>query len=164
MVVKKTVVGLLLAAVSWMASAEVNVNSVLGEAAMWLDASSPANFTFDERGGVVTWRNLGAGRATYGDAESYKSIERSVTATLNTFTNTAVRGSVESVFGAPGLEFGVVGNECDYQYRRITSIRTVFFVGRLDPNVDGTYKLAPLLGDKTTCHFHRNDANNSSAL
>lgn len=156
MVVKKTVVGFLLAAASWMVSAEVNVNSVLGEAAMWLDASSPANFTFDERGGVVSWRNLGAGRATYGDALSYKTVERSLTATLNTTTNTAVRGSVESIFGAPGLEFGVVGNECDYQYTRITTIRTVFFVGRLDAGVDTTYYLAPILGDKTSCHFHRN--------
>ena len=42
------VVVLALAGAAGAAFADVNVDSLLGESAMWLDAASPANFEFNE--------------------------------------------------------------------------------------------------------------------
>lgn len=88
----------LFAVVSFAAYADVNVDSLLGESAMWLDASSSANFEFNARGGVEKWINKGAGRSTYGDAVAYKVAANS---TGGSFTNITTYGGVQLVNGVP---------------------------------------------------------------
>ena len=144
---KKTVVGLLFAAVAVAASADVNVDSLLGEAAMWLDASSPANFEFNGRGGVEKWLNKGSGKATYGDAVAYKVRNQ----TSGDCSSSVIYGGVQLVDGAPAFQMGASGSDVDLRYERISTIRTVFLVGRfiLDDNLE------PLLGDDTYFDLHR---------
>ena len=127
--------------------ADVNVDSLLGEAAMWLDASSPSNFEFNERGGVEKWINKGAGRATYGDAEAYKVRNT----TSGDITSSVIYGGVQLVNGAPAFQMGASGSDVDLRYARISTIRTVFLVGQfiLDDNLE------PLLGDDTYFDLHR---------
>ncbi|MBR6734825.1 MAG: hypothetical protein IKL96_10560 [Kiritimatiellae bacterium] len=144
---KKTVVGLLFAAAAVAASAAVNVDSLLGEAAMWLDASSPANFEFNGRGGVEKWLNKGSGKATYGDAVAYKVRNQ----TSGDCSSSVIYGGVQLVDGAPAFQMGASGSDVDLRYERISTIRTVFLVGRfiLDDNLE------PLLGDDTYFDLHR---------
>ena len=127
---------------------DVNVDSLLGESAMWLDAASPANFEFNARGGVEKWINKGAGRSTYGDAVAYKAA---TDVNSGTFTNIALHGGVQLVNGVPAYQMGATGTGVDLRYTRISTIRTVFLVGQfvLDDN------LAPLLGDDTYHDLHR---------
>ena len=68
---RKLICTLALMAAAGVAFGDVNVNTLLGESAMWLDAASPANFVFNELG-VTNWINKGAGRSTYGDAVAYR--------------------------------------------------------------------------------------------
>ena len=128
------------------AFADVNVNSLLRESAMWLDASSPANFVFNELG-VTNWINKGAGRATYGDAVAY----RIRTQTSGDSAGVVRYGSVQLVNGVPALQMGPSGCDADLRYERISTIRTVFLVGQfiLDDNLE------PLLGDDTYWDLHR---------
>ena len=128
------------------AFADVNVDSLLRESAMWLDASSPANFVFNELG-VTNWINKGAGRATYGDAVAY----RIRTQTSGDSAGVVRYGSVQLVNGVPALQMGPSGCDADLRYERISTIRTVFLVGQfiLDDNLE------PLLGDDTYFDLHR---------
>ena len=128
------------------AFADVNVDSLLRESAMWLDASSPANFVFNELG-VTNWINKGAGRATYGDAVAY----RIRTQTSGDSAGVVRYGGVQLVNGVPALQMGPSGCDADLRYERISTIRTVFLVGQfiLDDNLE------PLLGDDTYFDLHR---------
>ena len=137
---------LALAGAAGAAFADVNVDSLLRESAMWLDASSPANFVFNELG-VTNWINKGAGRATYGDAVAY----RVRTQTSGDSAGVVRYGSVQLVNGVPALQMGPSGCDADLRYERISTIRTVFLVGQfiLDDNLE------PLLGDDTYFDLHR---------
>lgn len=143
---KKVIAGVVFAAAGLVASADVNVDSLLRESAMWLDASSPANFVFNELG-VTNWINKGAGRATYGDAVAY----RIRTQTSGDSAGVVRYGSVQLVNGVPALQMGPSGCDADLRYERISTIRTVFLVGQfiLDDNLE------PLLGDDTYFDLHR---------
>ena len=141
-----SVLVLALAGAAGAAFADVNVDSLLRESAMWLDASSPANFVFNELG-VTNWINKGAGRATYGDAVAY----RIRTQTSGDSAGVVRYGSVQLVNGVPALQMGPSGCDADLRYERISTIRTVFLVGQfiLDDNLE------PLLGDDTYYDLHR---------
>ena len=128
------------------AFADVNVDSLLGESAMWLDAASPANFVFNELG-VMNWINMGAGRSTYGDAVAY----RIRTQTSGDCAGVVRYGGVQIVNGVPAFQMGNTGSDVDLKYTRISTIRTVFLVGQF--NLDD--KLEPLLGDDTYWDLHR---------
>ena len=140
------VAAVVLMAAASTAFADVNVDSLLRESAMWLDASSPANFVFNELG-VTNWINKGAGRATYGDAVAY----RVRTQTSGDSAGVVRYGSVQLVNGVPALQMGPSGCDADLRYERISTIRTVFLVGQfiLDDNLE------PLLGDDTYWDLHR---------
>ncbi len=141
------VVVLALAGAAGTVFGDVNVNTLLGESAMWLDAASPANFEFNERGGVDKWINKGAGRSTYGDAVAYRvRVE-----TKGNCESKAICGGVQIVNGVPAFQMGNTGSDVDFQYTRISTIRTVFLVGQF--NLDD--KLEPLLGDSTYWDLHR---------
>ena len=128
------------------AFADVNVNTLLGESAMWLDAASPANFEFNELG-VTKWINKGAGKATYGDAVAY----RIRTQASGDCAGVVRYGGVQIVNGVPAFQMGNTGSDVDLKYTRISTIRTVFLVGQF--NLDD--KLEPLLGDETYWDLHR---------
>ena len=143
---KKIMVGLLFAVVGLAASADVNVDSLLGESAMWLDASSPANFEFNELG-VTKWINKGAGKATYGDAVAYMTRNQ----TSGDCSGVVRYGGLQILNGVPAYQMGITGSEVDLHYERISTIRTVFLVGQF--TIDSN--LAPLLGDDTYRDLHR---------
>ena len=140
------VVALALAGAAGTVFADVNVDSLLGESAMWLDAASPANFEFNELG-VTKWINKGAGRSTYGDAVAY----RIRTQTSGDCAGVVRYGGVQIVNGVPAFQMGNTGSDVDLRYTRISTIRTVFLVGQF--NLDD--KLEPLLGDDTYWDLHR---------
>ena len=143
---RKLICTLALVGAAGVAFGDVNVNTLLGESAMWLDAASPANFVFNELG-VTNWINKGAGRSTYGDAVAY----RIRTQTSGDCAGVVRYGSVQIVNGVPALQMGPSGCDADLRYERISTIRTVFLVGQfiLDDNLE------PLLGDDTYFDLHR---------
>ena len=143
---RKLICTLALMGAAGVAFGDVNVNTLLGESAMWLDAASPANFVFNELG-VTNWINKGAGRATYGDAVAY----RIRTQTSGDSAGVVRYGGVQLVNGVPALQMGPSGCDADLRYERISTIRTVFLVGQfiLDDNLE------PLLGDDTYFDLHR---------
>lgn len=142
-VVGSMVFSFALAVLGFAAQAEVDVNALLNESAMWLDAADPALLQCNEAGGVTNWINRStSGRATYGDAHAYE---------VN--PGAAMRyGSVESVNGAPAYQMFNTGSCVDLAYERISTIRTVFLVGDFE-NVGNAWN--PLLGDSDSCNFHR---------
>ena len=150
-VFRVVVAALAVCAAGLAARADVNVDSLLGESAMWLDAASPANFEFNARGGVEKWINKGAGRSTYGDAVAYKVPAN---ASKGNCTNIAIYGGVQLVNDVPAFQMGNSGSQIDLRYERISTIRTVFLVGQFD--LDN--KLEPLLGDDTYFDLHRGNS------
>ena len=143
---RKLICTLALVGAAGVAFGDVNVNTLLGESAMWLDAASPANFEFNELG-VTKWINKGAGRSTYGDAVAY----RIRTQTSGDCAGVIRYGGVQIVNGVPAFQMGNTGSDVDLKYTRISTIRTVFLVGQF--NLDD--KLEPLLGDDTYWDLHR---------
>ena len=130
-------------AFGWCAFADVNVDSLLQESAMWLDASDPVLFQLNETGGVTNWINRStSGRAAYGDAKAYHVNPN----------KPQCFGAVELVNGAPAYQMFSIGSYVDLTYGRISTIRTVFLVGDFE-NKNSAWN--PLLGDSAACNFHR---------
>ena len=108
---------------------------VKNSALAWYDAADSSTITADANGVVSAWADKSAHNRT------------ATTRADTSFWSAPVR---TTAFGCPCLDFGCVGSRCDLVYERMTTIRTVFLVGRF-----GQDEHVFLLGDDTEYHFHR---------
>lgn len=103
---------------------------------VWYDAADPANFLFNEAGGVTNWLDRGA---RHQNATPSKKSRTETTANLGTWGITN---------GVPAYCMGDLGSNVDLDFPRCEQIRTVFWVGDLA-------RRAFLLGDEGKYNFHR---------
>ena len=120
--------------------AEVDVDQILTEAAMHLDASKPESFVLNESGGVTSWINQSAaGRRTYGDAKAHVYGGK---CNYGTRTTKSWRG-----WDVPVYDTGTTGSDISLDFTAISNVQTVFWVGDFEKGPSNEYA-ASLLSDK----------------
>lgn len=126
--------------------AEVNIDTLLNESAMWLDAASSSSFEFSQDGDVTEWKNRSSsGSPVYGNARAYQA------------GSAQKYGKCQNVCGVPAYDMGAIASGIDLNYTEISGIRTVFIVGSFVASPSGTDYHVPLLGHSTRYDFHRGD-------
>jgi len=128
------------------AMAEVNLEALLNESAMWLDAASSSSFEFSQDGDVTEWKNRStSGSPVYGNARAYLA------------GSTQKYGKCQNVCGVLAYDMGAIASGIDLNYTEISGIRTVFIVGSFVASPSGKDYHVPLLGHSTRYDFHRGD-------
>lgn len=109
---------------------------------VWYDAADPANFLFNEAGGVTNWLDRGARK------QNAVPSNRRWIGTDGVATREMRYGTRGVTNGVPAYCMGELQSGIDLAFARCDQIRTVFWVGDLA-------RFSFLLGDKSKYHFHR---------
>ena len=102
----------------------VTVPSILSSASFWLDASDTSTLSLDADGRVRTWTSKDANHVVATASEN------------NPIYDT-------TTWGRPTVDFGKAGSRRDMMYTRLSSLRTVFWVVKIEKKQE-----AFLLGDR----------------
>ena len=110
---------------------------VTSQACLWLDAADPSTMTIAADGTVTEWRSKNASGAT-----------ATAAATKPEWAPRA--------YGRPCVDFGAAGSKRDMTYPRFTTLRTVFWVMKIQKTA-AAFLLGDINGTKGAYKFHRND-------
>ncbi len=111
--------------------------AVTSQACLWLDASDTSTMTIAADGTVTEWRSKNAGGAT-ATAAATKPLW------------------APRAYGRPCVDFGAAGSKRDMTYPRFTTLRTVFWVMKIQ-KTSAAFLLGDINGGSGAYKFHRND-------